>query len=194
MGPANWQKALDFVRDVFGKFVIGENNVRVGLVTYGESATSAFHLNQHYTKSELENSVSQTRYQGTGTNTADALLLTRSDQFTDGNGDRADVDNIAILVTDGTSTNPPATIREGQQLKNNTIRLISVGVGEKVNTGELDQISDPGDVYLIEDYNELLDILQEIGSVIGCGKCYIFIMSQVWPFLEGSYNNYIHAK
>lgn len=44
--------------------------------------------------------------------------------FTANNGDRAGIPNIAIVVTDGKSTNRPNTLSEAQKLRNQGIQVI----------------------------------------------------------------------
>jgi len=51
-------------------------------------------------------------YPGLNTNTSGAIYIMRTQMFTAVHGDRASVPNICILITDGESENPNATISE----------------------------------------------------------------------------------
>ncbi|WAR30003.1 MATN1-like protein [Mya arenaria] len=96
IGATNYQKMLQFVRDVTSKFDVGPDK---------DAYTTIFNQN---------------------------------------NGDRPGIPNIAIVVTDGRSTNRPNTLAEAQKLRNSGVQVFAVGVGGGVDTSELNAIaSDP---------------------------------------------------
>ena len=76
----------------------------MGLVQFGDAASVIFRLNTHSRKEDILQDIQRLRYTRGRTYTADALRLIRQDVFTPGNGDRFDVPNYAILITDGEST------------------------------------------------------------------------------------------
>ena len=53
-------------------------------------------------------------YGGGNTNTTGALRLTRQEVFTEANGDRADVKNIIVLITDGYATVEKGALLEAE--------------------------------------------------------------------------------
>ena len=69
--------------------------------------------------------------EGWGSATDQALDLSKT-LFTDSNGGRGNIRNIVIVITDGRSTNPAATIVEAQALKDSYTRVFAIGVGEDV--------------------------------------------------------------
>ena len=76
------------------------------------------------------------------TNTADAVKIARTQMFTASNGDRSGDDNIMIVITDGYSNVlSQNTIPEATTAKNNGIRLITVGLGQGANRGELEAMA-----------------------------------------------------
>ena len=62
-----------------------------------------FYLNTYASKQDVLQSLNYATYEGQRTNTADALNLLRTEVFNLANGDRQDVENYAIVVTDGNS-------------------------------------------------------------------------------------------
>ncbi len=70
---------------------------------FGTEATSEIYMNQFNDRTTLVNFVRDIRYRGTDqrTNMADAFELLRTDQYLEIRGDRRDVPNIVIIVTDG---------------------------------------------------------------------------------------------
>ena len=64
------------------------------------------------------------KYDGGTTNTADGLLYAYQQQFTSNNGDRQNVQNIIIIITDGRSNvNPERTIPNAQAAKDRGITI-----------------------------------------------------------------------
>ena len=62
--------------------------------------------------------------------------------FTAVNGDRSDADNVAIVITDGVSTwDKNLTIPEAETARLKGIQIVSVGVTDKVDEGELREMS-----------------------------------------------------
>jgi hypothetical protein len=68
----------------------------------------------------------------------------RTQQFTASQGDRTDVSNIAILITDGASSSSSAdTIREAQLAQQAAIKILAIGATSRVNVTELQLIASP---------------------------------------------------
>lgn len=102
-------------------------------------------ISYSYTDStSLSDAIEKTVYPGGGTNTADALSSLVTTVFTPSHGDRPDVQNTAIVITDGEPTinkvNLPKAIDD---VRNNGINVIVVGITENVKTRTLKQISSP---------------------------------------------------
>ena len=57
--------------------------------------------------------------------------------FTPPAGDRADVANFAVLITDGASDNSLQTISEAFLAKRSNIHFVVIGIGKLINIGEL---------------------------------------------------------
>lgn len=81
------------------------------------------------------------KFSGGSTNTAAALTTLRTDVFTSGRGDRSNSPNIAVVVTDGASNDPAATLREAALARAQGITLLAVGVGPWVDPLELSAIA-----------------------------------------------------
>ena len=79
-------------------------------------------------------------YNSGGTNTADALDLLRQQGYTSTNGGRPlsqAVPRIAVVITDGQSNDPGATVSAATSVHDEGITVFSVGVGSGFNNDEL---------------------------------------------------------
>ncbi len=139
IGKVNFQKQLDFVRDV----ILGlnlEGGARVALETYANQPSVSFYLNDATDRAAVLNSLTM-HYSGGTTNTADAIRVMREDIFTVATGDRPDVGNVGVVLTDGRSNDENRTWHEAMRARDGGIHLIAVGIGGNVRTRELDGIA-----------------------------------------------------
>ena len=137
VGFKNFLKIKQFVIDVVASLKIGENNVRVGVVTFSSYTFIKFHLNKYFDKQRMINAINNIGYFGGNTNTHKALRILRYTAFTKRNGDRIGVPNIAIVVTDGISSNVRATIKEAVALQKSGVVIFSIGIGKYLQQYEL---------------------------------------------------------
>jgi len=167
-GEDNWEKVMDFLRSIVTALDIGEDSTRLGLVSYGNRGKVDFTLNTYYSSQELlEKGINQIVYKGGNTNTTGALRVARQEVMTVAAGDRPEVNNIVILITDGIPTREapglPAEAADVRQMA----RLIAVGVTDAVDRPLLESIiSKPIDktYFSVEDFDQLSVILDELIS------------------------------
>ena len=104
-------------------------------------------------------------YRYGSTNTTDALKIMHNEMFTYANGDRPDVDNICIVMTDGISNiNARRTIPEAERARSKGIHIYAIGIG-LTETRELDGIaSKPVEEnrFTVQDFAELDDLKHKI--------------------------------
>ena len=131
----DWQMQL--AKEIVYNLNFANSRTRVAVVTYSTTPAVRFYLDQYFDRESVLNAVSFLQENGR-TGTAAALRLTASDVFTQTRGDRAGADNVVIVMTDGRSNvNEADTIPSATALKNNNVRVISVGVGNAYDLQEL---------------------------------------------------------
>ena len=141
-GIDNWTLLLQFIINVVDRLPVGENAARVGVVRFADSAENMFYLNTFSTKTAITNEIESIVYTGGSTNTSDGLRVMRTEQFVTQNGDRANADNVAIIITDGASTSADnMPLVEAQLAWAAGIRTYSVGISNAVNVLELKGMS-----------------------------------------------------
>jgi len=140
----NWELVLKFITDSVAQLNVGTDGVHIGLVVYSGTAKSQFFLNTYMTAAALHTAVTETPYMGSYTNTSGGIWLMMHEQFTAANGDRADADNIAIVITDGEANKDTTlTIPYAQDAHAKGIKIFSIGVTDQVNMQEVIGISSP---------------------------------------------------
>ncbi|KAK3599021.1 hypothetical protein CHS0354_012500 [Potamilus streckersoni] len=165
----NYKKMLSFCKDFLKDADIDSGSVRVGVVIYSTDVQIQFHLNRHSTKAAVFQAIDSIPYIYGSTNTADGLKTMRTQMFSQANGDRPDVNNIALVMTDGISNiNARRTIPEAQQARAAGIHIYAIGIGLS-DTKELDAIATPPareNSFAVQDFNELAGLAVRIFSSI----------------------------
>ena len=110
IGSTNFNLTQSFLSQLVGYLDIDSGNTRLGLVTYSTSVTTHFNLDVHLSVTAVQSAISSLTYSSGGsTNTHAALAHVRTSVLTSAAGDRGDVPNVVVLLTDGQSSNPSST-------------------------------------------------------------------------------------
>ena len=113
-------------------------NALCGVRYQGNEAWLNFYLTNFTDVQSLRTAINNIRYLDENTNTTGGLRLMRTEIFNAANGDRPDVPNVAILITDGNPTRDvPQLPGEVATIKNLGIRIIGVGVTNEVSSQHL---------------------------------------------------------
>ena len=144
--PDNWELQLRFLADLVGAFTIAPDATRVGAIVFSEDVRLVFPLDRYSNAGEVQNALLTIPYMGQTTNTPEALIQTRNQCFNSATGDRPDVINLAIIVTDGLPFPPgrrnPA-IAEAAALRNIGVTMIAIGVTTVIDQDFLKEMSSP---------------------------------------------------
>ncbi|XP_013407529.1 collagen alpha-1(XII) chain isoform X1 [Lingula anatina] len=163
---ADFAKQLQFIKSLVGKFGVGPNAVKVGVLQYSTNTVQEFNLNTHSTEAAILAAVDRIKQKKGGTNTAVALSTARTSSFTAAKGDRPNVPNIVIVMTDGKSNNMAATAREANRLRN-IASVFAIGVGSNVRTAELKAMANDPDskyVFTVTDFSALSNIETKLAT------------------------------
>ena len=165
----NFLVMKDFLKDFLFKANIDDGNVRVGVIIYSTEDYLQFHLNAYNSKFDLFTAIDDIPYRFGSTNTADALETMWSEMYTPQNGDRPDVPNVAIVITDGVSNiNSRRTIPEAEQARAKGIHIYAIGIG-LTDTTELDGIaSKPVEEnrFSVQDFSELRNLRSKVFTAL----------------------------
>ncbi|CAH1788564.1 unnamed protein product [Owenia fusiformis] len=130
-----------FLSTVVSRFNIGEELVRIGIMTFSnqENIRARVNLNE-YVASDIQDTI-RTWIRGdlAATAISDALEFALNTMFQEANGDRPNAPNLIIFITDGES-NPKEDARLQRvtdDVRARGITVFAIGVGTEINEGEL---------------------------------------------------------
>ena len=122
-----------YIVNMLSGFTIGSDGTHVGVITYSAGASIAIRLGHYDSYSQLSSAITNIIYDDgryTYTNLALNLLSTA---FATARVDEG-IPRVAIVFTDGRSTNAAATVRAAQRVHNAGIYVYSFGIGRVSNT------------------------------------------------------------
>ena len=159
-GASDLQMLTTFVSELIGGSDVDSGNVRFALSVFTHEVFNDFLLNSYFIKQDMLSHVNMLPLRQGGTNTGAAIANLNDVVFKAANGDRPNVPNVAVIITDGRSNNNAYTVEQANIAKSLGIHMIAVGVGLEDET-ELHQIaSEPTDVnvFNVAHFNGLFSI------------------------------------
>ncbi|XP_071150838.1 uncharacterized protein [Mytilus edulis] len=131
---------------------------------FGGTGTSrtGFDLDTSYDKPVISQNILQIAYNKQGyTDIGDALRYACEDMFVSSKGDRGDVKNYVVLMTDGQS-NRGVTQTGVNTCRNNGVTIIAVGIGDGISRTELLSVVQDPNHFINTTYVELYETLPDI--------------------------------
>jgi hypothetical protein len=143
---------------------VESGNVRFALTVFTHKVFNEFLLNKYKTRSDMIEHISDLPIRSGSTKTGQALKNLYTNVFKASSGDRNNVQNVAIVITDGESINSTYTAAQAYKAKSSGIQIIAVGI-DVADISELYEIaSTPKDenVFVVNDHNDLSDVVSAI--------------------------------
>ena len=107
--------------------------IRFVKLCVGNKAYLQFYLPNYTDTQSLERAIRRIHYCDENTNTTGGLQVARTELFNAANGDRSDVLNVIVLITDGNPTwDVDLLPGEVQLIRSLGIRIVGVGVTSEV--------------------------------------------------------------
>lgn len=146
----------DIVDDISRTLDIGSSDSLVGVILFSTQAVVSFDVTRHTNKATLVDAVSKLQHNRGDTNTANALnLLLTASQPGGRLNLRKEHSHIAIVMTDGESTNTQETITAANNLHNSGIyhQVFAVGVGIASSNSEMLAIANPNSLVFLTTFD-----------------------------------------
>lgn len=173
VGILHFRKVQQFVIDIINSWKISYNKVRVAVISFSDKAFVNVYLNQYSNKYYLIRAIKNIKYRSGRTNTYYALRLLGT-VFQRRNGDRKYAPNIAIVVTDGKSSNSIFTKLAADRIKRKGVVLFSVPVGRSVCRSEVRAMASHPKykhIFSVDKFNALKKSTRRITKNICQGMC-----------------------
>ena len=151
IGHSNFQIIRELVANITIELFKSYPNTAVGVILFASDAHIEFNLQNYTSLNTLLSAINQLPYNhGRSTYTDEALTLLLSTAQNGTLGLRQDSKNVAIVMTDGVSSNPSATLSAAARLHAlNIFNIFTVGIG-RVRLTELESIaSSPEFVFFV---------------------------------------------
>ena len=153
IGSSNFVTMKNFVNNIVSNFDIGDNNTRIGIIEFSTTASIILPLGSINNTNQLNNFItSNISYIGrlTRTDLALNLLPTAFNTSRTSQG----IPRVAIVLTDGRSSQPHLTIIAAQTIHNTGITVYALGIGSGVDINELNTIAtSSNNVFLISNFS-----------------------------------------
>jgi len=141
IGAENFQKVLAFVALVCDGLDIGQDGVRVGVVTYNRFQYSRIQLNEVTSSADFLEKLDDIEYSGRGTRTAAAIDFTARECLGVDQGRRPSRPLVTLVVTDGRSSDKKNMAAALKALNDKGSTTFAIGISDRVNEKELKQIA-----------------------------------------------------
>ena len=155
-------------------FKIGPDDTRVGAVVFSDDARLEFTLDTYTNAISVKNAIMDITYLNkTTTNTEEAFIVAREQCFNFANGDRPNIQNLAIIISDGRPEpfSVSAAVAAAQSLKDRPTAAIvlAIGVTDMIDKNFLQDISSLPQIenqnyFTTADFNTLGTIRREVSA------------------------------
>ncbi|XP_067043783.1 von Willebrand factor A domain-containing protein 2-like [Acropora muricata] len=131
-----------FVINLIDLFQIGSDGTHVGVIVYSNKAKLVFSLSQFHDPVELQLQLLRLQLQKGSRRIDLALKKAETELFSDKEGDRKKVPDVLVVITTGNTIKNSEPYEDVlKPLKDRSIHIMAIGVGDKVSTDELTQIA-----------------------------------------------------
>ena len=190
----NYRKVKTFVANLAANFNISPRGSRAAVVVYSTGASTDIKFTDFTSSESFGRAVQQLTHQRGFTRIDLALQRAYYDLFSPRADSRYDVPKIAFLLTDGEQTPSPGAMpldRTAGFLKNEGVRLITIGIGNNVKEEELKSIaSSDKDVILADTFDGLLEEVDPLTKSACEGFACKFTKKYIHIFFVLMYDSY----
>ncbi|XP_060081669.1 collagen alpha-1(XII) chain-like [Ylistrum balloti] len=170
-GQQNFNRQLDFVKNLTTIYDIGPNNVQIGLTSFSSHVNYQFWLNSYHNEVSLQSAINHVPYISGNTNTGEGINFVTTQGFSSTHGMRTDVTHIMVVMTDGQSQDGQGTATMAAQAHQAGIEVVAIGIGNGVSMSELQAIaSDSKHVLTVDSFLALASIQHSLAATT-CNTC-----------------------
>ena len=158
MYQVEFQKVLNFMTSLLERADIDSGLVRVGAALYRDQGVVIFDLKAYRSKKEVFEAIEKIpfNFKSNRANLAAGINVVRDQMFADSAGDRPDIPNGVIIITDSNSNIGVESISESSnELKDAGVTVFSIGIG----------LENPDEIVSVASNQELSYILNDVAQL-----------------------------
>ena len=141
-GQQNFKTSLEFVKAISSMFIISQMESHIGFVVFSTNSQVVLDFKTYFDQKSVKNAIGDIQYMGGLTDIGGGLELVRTKLFDASS--RPEVPRILIVVTSGKSTGD--VIAPSKALRDAGVTVFCVGVGNKFDQKQLDEMATDPDV------------------------------------------------
>lgn len=175
--PENWNLTKQFVSDIVGSVAVAETANRIALVEFSNEGILIFNFTYSFDTATIQAGIQGMRFLDGNTNTSGGLYIVLSELLFERGGNRPDVQDYVIVVTDGIATRDEEnTIPYAEEIHDTGATLLVVGITGAIDEDEIRAISSPPQrinetYFLTEDFSLLTPIVEQIVQATCSVEC-----------------------
>ncbi|XP_059172985.1 uncharacterized protein LOC131953691 [Physella acuta] len=164
-----WEQEKNFVSVLIDNLHVERYAIHVGVIVYSTDIGMVIDLQPFKTKAQLKGLLQQAEQINQGTDTAKAI--SKLIEMSDSQGRiEGDAKQIAVIITDGRSTDVSATIREAIRARTQyNIEMIALGVGNETFQEELEAIAgidNRNRLFRVQNFGQLHNVVTQLEDLI----------------------------
>ncbi|XP_036930518.1 collagen alpha-6(VI) chain-like isoform X2 [Acanthopagrus latus] len=162
MGTSNFRLVRSFLHSLVSGLDVGLEKVRVGIVVFHDTPSAQTYLDTFDNKTDILQFINILPYHGGGTRTGAALDFARTQVFIRQRGRRKDVQQVAVVITDGQSQDDVS--KAAADLRRAGVTIYTIGVAGANKTQLLQMASEPPHTHVfdVDSFNQLKGLTQSL--------------------------------
>ena len=165
-GKGNWALQMGFIKRLISNLEVGKDKSRIAAVTFGNKAELHFTLDTYSNVDDVLAHIDRIPYEGGNTNTTGGLQVANQQIFSPSGGDRTNVQDLVVLITDGNPTRAKEQLPgTAKAIRDRGIRIIGVGVTNLINQDVFRKVvTQPFEknYFPVTDFNALLGFVEAV--------------------------------
>ena len=168
---ANFERELDFSKDIVDAFRISEGRIRVSLIVYSTEPSVIFGLDKYHEKSQIFKAIDGINFPAAGSDLGKALKLVESRSF---NFSTPSTSRVLVVLTDGRAKDEIET--PAKDLAGKGVHILMTGVGNNLDIDQLETVASNPKEDSIFDLDKLPKLVERISRDVceGIGN-YLYV-------------------
>lgn len=133
---------LQFIANIVEELPVGENANRIAAVLFGGAGQLEFDFDDSFNKQTIQQLILDLDFLDQSTNTSGGLYVVLSQLLGNNGGNRPEVNDYVVIITDGVSTvDPELTIPYAEEIQNTGAKVLSIGITGLIDEDEIRAMS-----------------------------------------------------